>query len=327
MAENEAMPVDDGIDAAAPAPDAVGDADPFADTVDLNADLETQEDTAAVEEAANDDAEDGDGELPDLDEDAGEESGDDEAEPEEVKLHFGGREIPLSATASVKDAADQIQGYLNETWAANTRKTQEGADMRKSAEAAVQQAEKVQTMSDEALSSFIAAQAAQQQIGQLQEQLEQTNPSEDMDRYRILSDSLAMAQRRLEQASQLTAHAEQAAEGEKAKLIQQRHEEGVMEVRKQIKNFDEDAVLKYASERFGIDMETARKSYGMNPASAITMYESMLYRNAVKRSQENRKQAPRGPVKGGVRASSAPAATNDPNAMTDAQFAKHLGLT
>lgn len=333
MAENDTMPADGGIGPDADAqPAASSDADPFAGVVDLDA-VES-DDAAAVDEAPTDDDADEQAEAeeadPDQDDDAEtdaeDEEAEDEAEPDEVKLHFGGREFELPAGATVKEAQEQIQAYLNESWAANTRKSQEVAELRKTAETTLQQAEKVQGMSDEALQAFIAARTAQQQIQNLSAQLQQVDPNQDMDSYRVISDRLAMAKQAYQQAEQMTARAEQASEAERTELLRQRHEAGVAEIKKQVPKFDEAAVLAYAKERFGIDVDQAKAVYGTNPAAAIAMYESMMYRRGLQQSKAKKTAAPKAPVKGGVKSSAAPASTSDPNAMTDAQFAKYLGL-
>lgn len=325
MAENDTMPADGGIgNDAAPAPEVAQDADPFEGVVDLDA-LTDDDDASAVDDAASDDEAETDGELDDPDEDA---EGDDEAdaEPEEVKIHFGGREIALDPKASVKDAGEQIQTYLNEAWAANTRRSMEVSELRKSAESTLAQAEKVQSMSDEAFTAFVSARSAEAQARALQQQLSQIDPDQDMDRYRILSDRLAMTKQQYNAAAQQTAQIEQAEQQQRAQITQQRHQEGVAQIKKQVRNFDEEAVLSYAHERFGIDKDQARSVYGTNPAAAIAMWESMQWRNAQNRAKAKPAKAPGAPIKGGVRPSAAPASTSDPAAMNDDQFAKYLGL-
>ncbi len=308
------------VTAADSAPVVEAQADPSADAVDLS-DLQP----AGDGEPEPTPAEEGEISAEDLEPDA---DAADDAEPEPVEdftLSFLGRETAISADLPPAEIVARAQEILKESEQATTRKTQEVAELRKSAETGLQAAQRVQTLTNEALDAYSQVRGLEASVEQMEQQLMQADRYANPDQYRFLSDDIARARAVIDEKRYAVTHAEQQAAVAQEAEMTRRHEEGKAIVLKKIPSFKEAEVVAYVAEKYGIDKELAAKTWGRDPGVAEMAYKAMLHDRAAERAKRRSAPKPATAVAPVVRGGQ-PAASADPSHWNDAQWNKELGI-
>jgi hypothetical protein len=248
----------------------------------------------------------------DADAEGGDEAGDD---GDEIELNLGGNPLRLKATASVKDAAAELQKFADQTWATHTRRSQEVAEKAKEVQARAEAVEKIQKMDDDAFSLFAAAKGYEQQAAQCAQELQQLpRTPENMDRYRFLSDDLASAKAAAASARAELVRREQHAEQLRTAEMRRQHEAGAQSIMRKIKGFDPAKVIGYMAQNYGVQEAEARNTWGLNPAIAEVAWKAMRYdelQSAAKKAKPASQPTPAEPTPATVRRTSAPRAGLD----------------
>lgn len=236
---------------------------------------EAEEATDAVDETESEDAAEG------TSEDEGEEGDgqEEEAEAEEVEIDFGGNKLTFKKGEVPDELAEKVQTFAKDIWADYTRKSQDTAEVRKAAEAAKQAAEKLTTLSDDALEAYSHGKRVEADLVQLQEidvgQLWQSNP----DRARQVSDAIARKQAELQQVvSKVDALEKQQAKAQDEER-QRLADEGKRTIEKRVKGFSAEKVVDYVTSTYGMDREVAARDWPLNPAFAEMAHKAMLFDN------------------------------------------------
>lgn len=290
---------------------------------------DTDAGTEALDAEAGDaGSEEGDGDDAEGDDASGEGDGD---EVEEIELNFGGEKFSVPKGASVEEVAPRLSEFAKNLEAGYTKKFQEVSDIRKETEAAQASVKRMQELSGEALSRFADGLSLQREIGELEQinmdQLWQSNP----DQARRVTDEIARKRAALQKTVAEVSKAEaEAAETQKADIAR-RVQEGKAKIERMSPGFEKDLpdVIAYAAENLGVDKAAAEAEYALNPAMAIAVRESMLYRRmkAAQQTQGAGKQKPvKAPVPSKPLKGKGGPSTPDISRMSEAQMAKHLGL-
>lgn len=270
-----------------------------------------------------------DNDVVDLDElETDPESGTDddvEQEPEEVEFNFGGNKVSVPKDAVPDEIREKLQDFAEGTWKSYTQKSQDVAEQAKSLEARSEAIQKMETLQGEALDNFSRGNALKQEIAQLQAedltQLWQSNP----DRARQVGDAIAQRERALADIVSKVSQAETALEQTQAAEVARLIEEGERAVEKQVKGFKENHlgdVIDYAVKTMGIDENTAKSEWALNPPMAIATYKAMKFDEMQAQAKKAAKPKPADakpvtPMKG-----KGGAATVNPDKMSTEQWMK-----
>lgn len=238
-------------------------------------------DTEALDDAPEDDAEDVDAEASDDDgegdRDAEEGEGDDGDEEEDVELNLAGNVRKFKANAPASEILEDVQSWAKEMEAGVTRRNQELAEQRKAVEARTEALGRIQEMDDEAIDLFTQAQSLDRAVYQMRQRLQQIDRNQDPNGYRFLSDDIAAAEQRSVQAKQQLSQREQQSTMAKAAEVERLQREGEAAVRKQLPKVDPEKTIAYAVKTAGINEETARKQWAVNPAVFIAFEKARQF--------------------------------------------------
>lgn len=280
---------------------------------------EAEADEVEVEEEDTDapEAEDSDDDAEESDDESGEEDDSDE-EPEEIEFKVGGTTLKVPKGSVPEDVAKQVQDFVNSAESSYTKKFQELSEHRK----AVAEAEKaiggLQKMEQETLNAFSRGLKVKEDIGQLENELNQlrqidlnavwqSNPDEARRYSDYIANKQAQIQSKhaeLQNITQDVADRErQFSEAEQQELTR-RIEHGREYVKRTVKGFDEEKVVAYAISQ-GVSEQDA-KMWGLNPTGAAAFHKAMLYDNLMAEAAKAKKpsgtkpspQKPVTPIKG-----------------------------
>jgi hypothetical protein len=198
---------------------------------------------------------------------------------EEIEFDFGGTKFKVAKGTPVDDVAEQLQKYAKGIEADYTRKTQETAAQRKSAEEALKITQRLMTLKTEQAAVYAEGVKADQEIRELSKYdlgaLWQSNP----DQARMISDRLAQATYKYRQVESTLAQYGEALNQADREFTQARSKEGEAVVAKAIKGWNaqtEADVIAYAVKTYGIS-ETDAKNWRLNPPAVIAMHKAMLW--------------------------------------------------
>ena len=300
-------------------------------------DLTASEETAGVDDDANDAAEiEGQAEpdqgADDLDAEASEAEGDteaDEADPkddgegddDEIVLNLAGNERRFSAKASAAEVAEEVQSWAKEMEAGVTRRNQELAEQRKAVEARTEALGRIQAMDDEAIDLFTQAQSLDRAVYQMRQQLQQTDRNQNPNEYRFLSDDIAAAEQRSALAKQALAQREQESTAARKGEVERLQREGEVIVRKTLPKVDPEKTIAYATKVAGIDEEQARAQWAVNPQVFIAFEKARKFDEMQTRAKGTAPKAQAAkPVKSRARQTAARDLSNPDNHKTADDF-------
>lgn len=280
---------------------------------DAATDTEADPEEAADDEASGGEEPEAEGDDDEPDDD-GEDEGDDE-DADEIELNIAGNPRKFSSKQTAAEVAAELQKFADETWQAHTRRSQEVAERDKSIKARAEAIDKIQQMDDEAFKLYAAAKSYDETAAQLRQQLANTDRRNDPDTYRFISDDIAQYQAAAQQARTALSQREQQAEQARAAEVQRRQEEGAALVRRQVKDFDPDAVIDYVSKAYGIDAERAKSTWGLDPAVAIMADKAMRWDRMQERARKTKAPQPKKPEPVKAKARKGGNARPDPDKM------------
>lgn len=217
--------------------------------------------------------------------DSEEQDGEGEERPdEEIEFDLGGgQKAKFSAKATVKDIAEHVQRSFKDAEGNLTRKFQEAADIRKSAEATKAAVEKIQGMHGDVLNLYSRGQQIRADIEELSkidaQALWQSQNPEDRDRARRLSDVRAQKQDEFARIINELNQKEVALSSTQQAETARQAEEGKAVLAKRIPSFEKalPEIIDYAVKATGMSREEAEKGYALNPAVTEAFHKAMLY--------------------------------------------------
>ncbi len=225
--------------------------------------------------------------------------GEESEAPEVIEFDFAGTKYQVPTGSSVDEVAEEIQNLASNLHGDYTKKTQTLAEERKEFEATnakIQERaaalEKLEGMTSEAFGAFSQGLQLKAEIGQYQAALaDGTLWQSDPDRARLYSDTVAQKSAQLSGIQQQVAQQENAIAAARVQDAEKRMSEGREAVTSRIKDFDESALVNYATQN-GIPQEQAAQ-WALNPTVAIMAHKAMLF----DRLQAKTTQAPAKVVK------------------------------
>lgn len=231
-----------------------------------------------------------------------EESGeDDEDEHEEIEFDFGGEKLRVPKGTIPDDLAERIDQFTKGTWSDYTRKSQDVAERAKSLEARESAVQKMESLHDDVLSTYLKGIAVRQEIERLSQAdlnaLWQSNP----DQARRISDHLSQKRRELNAIANDLAQKEQGLYQAEQSELARRAGEGKQRLERRIKGFSEKLpeMVDYMVTNYGYDREGLAQKAFYNPAFSETAYKAMLYdrMQAKAKGKPSQKQPASQPVK------------------------------
>ena len=284
---------------------------------------EPEEEALDGENTPDHDAEDSEEDL--LDELLAED-GEAEAKPK-LEIDFAGTKFEYKEGEMSSEMAERVQETIKGFEGAQTRKSQELAEMRKTVEEAQASVDRIQGLDGQALQLFTNGQQLKQEIARIEQMdlqaLRQSNP----DQARFLSDDLSTYKAQLAQVTNEVDRLETASSEARKVEMDRVMSEGEKEVLKLDPDFmkSETEVIEYVTKEFGMTEEQA-KTWRLNPATAVMAKQAMLYgklqeRIKAKKSAKIPKPTPTKPVKG-----KGAAAKTDFSRMSASERKAYLGL-
>jgi len=282
---------------------------------------------AAEAGTANDDLRD-DVAIEPVDTQDASENGDDEQpaeteEIEEIELSFGAEKFKVAKGAIPADVLEKLEGYTKSIQGDYTRKTQEVAEQRKSAEAQMEFATKLGSLKGDALKAFSDGQRLASEI----ERLEQVDIGalwqSDPDQARRISDAISSKRGDFQrQVNAVTQH-ENAMDAEQQRYVATQLEAGRAKMSQLVKGFDakgEADLIQYAV-KHGIPEQDVKR-WALNPITSAFAWKAMKY-DALQASTKAASaakptQAPTAPVRAVAGKPSASAKT--PDQMSDDEY-------
>lgn len=259
----------------------------------------------------------------------GEDGEESEEEPETVEFDFSGNKKAFPKNATMADIADEVQGYVKSIEADYTRKSQANAEQAKVLTARAEAVDKITTINGEALQTYSKGLQVRQEIEQLAQvdvnALWQSNP----DQARQVSDRLQAKQAEFQNIVAMVGQQEQALDEAQQGELVRRMDEGKATLDRRIKNFSTEKapeVVAFVVKEFGMSQSDADR-WAANPDMTQMAYESMMYRRmqaGAKKPAAKPTQAK--PMTAMKAKGAASGSVRDPAKMSDAQFAKHLGI-
>lgn len=256
----------------------------------------TDETTVLDEEVVEAEAEEEVDESDDLGADASEDDTDEEAEdeePEVVEFDFGGNKLAVPKGSIPDELAAEIDKFTKGTWSDYTRKSQDVTERSKALEARESAVHQIETLQADVLDAYSRGAALKAEIARISQALPDLWRT-DPDQARQYSDYVRQKEGEFQsitsELSQKEYQAEQAQQQEAAR----RMEAGKAEVLRQVKDFSEADVVKFAIAS-GIHERDAHK-WSLNPTVAIWAHKAMKYDAAQATAKAKPKSAPAKPV-------------------------------
>lgn len=194
----------------------------------------------------------------------------DEADtPEPLSIDFAGTKFEYKEGELTPEMAERVQETIKGFEGAQTRKSQELAEMRKTVEEAKASVEKIQALDGQALQLFTNGQQLKREIERIEQidmmALRQSSP----DQARFLSDDLSTYRSQLAQVTNEVDRLETASSEAQKVEMDRVMEQGRKDVLKYDPDFmkNESAIIEYVKSTYGMTDEQA-KSWPLNPASA-----------------------------------------------------------
>lgn len=264
----------------------------------------------------------------DPDEEGSEDDGDDE-EPEEFELKIGGQVLKVPTGAMPENVRDQVQKFVNSAETSYTQKFQELAESRKAMQERVTDLDVLDDLLGSHQDLIAHGRFLNNEIARLQKidlnRLWHENP----DQARQTSDRLAALQRDAQAIGSQVSQAEQSIRQKKEAHLQTVREQGKQMISKVAKDFKPDPVIDHAVALFGevgmpLTREQASADWSLNPALAVAMHESMLWRQQQARTKQMGTRTPKAveqPIKT-PKGKGASKGTVNPDRMTTEQWMK-----
>jgi hypothetical protein len=243
-----------------------------------------------------------------------------EAEAEEIEFDFGGNKIRVAKGAIPEEVAEQLDKFTKGTWSDYTRRSQELAEQRKAADAALQLNQRLAGLKQDELATYARGLQVEADLGELSKvdlaALWQSNP----DRARQISDAISAKRAEYERiANEVAGYGSRVAseiESHKAKAV----EEGRKRVAQLVKGFDEAQVIPYVTKTYGIPEQQVR-DWPMHPVFAALAHKAMKWDALQSKAAPVAAKPPASPavpVKS-IQAKAAPSAPrlDDPNLSMD----------
>lgn len=222
----------------------------------------------------------------------GESSGDDQ--DEEIEFDFGGgNKGKFKSSASAKEIFEEAQRQFKAVEANYTRKQQEVAEQRKSAQAHLESAQKLSSLQHDSLLVLSQAMPVLEEIKRLEginlNRLWRENP----DNARSVSDALAQSREQFSRLSAQYDEIDNRMSQEKSILADKTAEENASIIEKRIPGITSkrDEIIAYAAENYGVSKEQATAAWRADPVMAQMAYKAMMYDRAVAAKQSSTKPA------------------------------------
>jgi hypothetical protein len=247
-----------------------------------------------------------------------------EQEPEAVEINVGGEKLRVPKGLVPEEVLNKVQDFATGLERSFTKKFQDVAEQAKGYESKIEIVEKLASLEGETLQTFSRGLQIKQQLAELKSidhrALWQSNP----DQARRLSDEVTRLEGELQHVIGETSRKEAEADQARRKFTEEQEAVGRQVVERQIKDFDESAVMEYVTKTYGMTEEQA-KTWPQNPLTAIMAHKAMLYdrmqANAKPKPAQVQPAKPLSPVKG-----KGGAGQKAPDTMTVQEMKKHLGL-
>lgn len=217
----------------------------------------------------------------DTQDDAGEGAAEQQTETqeiEEIELAFGAKTLKVPKNAIPDDVRAELEDFTKNVQGDYTRKTQEVAEQRKAAEAERELFQKLSSLKGEALNSFTAGQRIASEIAQLEQIDLNAVWQSDPDQARRIGDTLSIKRAEFQKHVNAVSAHEAAMAAEEQQAIARLEEAGRAEMRRAVKDFDENAereMIAYAV-KSGINEQDAKR-WPLNPKTAQLAWKAMQF--------------------------------------------------
>ena len=256
---------------------------------------------------------------------ASDETGEAESEEEaveEIEFDFGGNKLKVPKDSVPEEVREQLDKFTKGTWSDYTKKSQAVAEQKKALEARETAVQKFSTMQGEALDSYSKGLKLKAELEQLQQinlnELWQSDPDQARQHSDVISQKQAEFNSVINQVSQSEQKLAEAQQQEHSRLF----DEGKKTIEKRIKGFEAKApeVIDYVVKTYGVDRETAKRTWALNPGAAEMGYKAMLFDRM--QSQVKNKTKPKPVEAVAIKAvrGSGNKATKDPSKMNPEEY-------